>query len=160
MTRFLPKIAFTVCVLLFRLPVLAQDPDSVKDRKEIEASVSRYEAAWNRHDPEALAAEYQPDATWVNWFGSIWKGRTEIEGHYKQVHSTYFKTTHYYIRSIEDILFVKPDVAVVHVRTGLSGDARFPDKTFEFRRTVVFTKSGAQWKILAGQNAKLDDNIK
>ena len=160
MQKIILGITAGLALVFIWLPASAQAFDSLKEKAGIEASVSRYEAAWNRHDPAALAAEYQPDATWVNWFGSIWKGRGEIEGHYKQVHESYFKSTHYYIRAIEDVLFLKPDIAIVHVRTGLSGDSRFPDKTFEFRRTVVFTKTDGQWKILAGQNAKLEDGVK
>ena len=66
---------------------------------------------------------------------------------------------HYYTRSIEDVTFVKPDVALMHVRTGLTDDERFPGQTFEFRRTLVLTKRDGAWRILAGQNAKLNEGV-
>jgi ketosteroid isomerase-like protein len=71
------------------------------------------------------------------------------------VHGSYFKQSHFTTRAVEDISFLKPDVALVHVRTALSGDTRYPGQTVEFRRTLVFTQRGGVWRIAAGQNAKL-----
>jgi hypothetical protein len=51
-------------------------------------------------------------------------------------------------------------VAVAHVRTGLTDDARYPGETFEFRRMIVLTKTDGVWLIQAGQNAKLEKGIK
>ncbi|MBS1566730.1 MAG: DUF1579 family protein, partial [Bacteroidetes bacterium] len=44
-----------------------------------------------------------------------------------------------------------------HVRTGLSGDTRYPGQVFEFRRLIILTKHAGVWLILAGQNAKLEE---
>jgi ketosteroid isomerase-like protein len=55
---------------------------------------------------------------------------------------------------------VKPDVAIAHVRTALTGDERYPGQTFEFRRIIVLTKHKTGWLILAGQNAKLNEGVK
>jgi uncharacterized protein (TIGR02246 family) len=143
-----------VMLQLFCLHSKAAEPtDTASERKEITQLVKNYEDAWNRHDAAGLAANYSVNATWVNWFGSMYTGRADIQAHYQTVHSTYFKETHYYTRAIEDISFIKPDVAVVHVRTGLTGDSRYPGQTFEFRRTIVLTKTDGHWLIFAGQNA-------
>ena len=121
--------------------------------------IDNYEQAWNRHDAKALAEQYHTDATWVNWFGAYYKGRAEIEKHYQTTHSTYFKETKFTTRSIEDITMIKPDMALVHVRTDLSGDERYPGQTFRFRRTILLTYKEGSWRILAGQNAKLNEGI-
>jgi uncharacterized protein (TIGR02246 family) len=138
----------------------AQDEGKPKEDAAIRLVVANYEDAWNRHDAKGLADQYHPDATWVNWFGAYSKGQPAIREHYQTVHSTYFKTSHYYTRTIEDVVFVKPDVAIMHVRTGLTGDERYPGQTFEFRRTLVLSKRDGAWRILAGQNAKLNEGIK
>ncbi|MES2113349.1 MAG: SgcJ/EcaC family oxidoreductase [Bacteroidota bacterium] len=138
----------------------AQQVDTAKENAGIRLLVKNYEDAWNRHDPKGLADNYTVDATWVNWFGAYYKGRDDIEFHYRQVHTTYFKSTQYYTRAIEDITYTKPDIAIAHIRTGLSGDERYPGQTFEFRRMVVLVKRNGAWKILAGQNAKLEKGIK
>ena len=160
MNKFLVTALLTLVFGLARQLAAAQQPDTLKDRQALALLVANYEAAWNRHDAPGLAAQYHPDATWVNWFGAYSKGRADIQAHYAAVHSTYFRTSRYYTRAIEDLTFVKPDVAIMHVRTGLSGDARYPNQTFEFRRTLVLTKRNGAWGILAGQNAKLSDGIK
>jgi uncharacterized protein (TIGR02246 family) len=159
------KKLFAFILLTFSLgitfdKVVAQQTDTTKDKEAIKQLVTNYESAWNRHDSKGLADNYDTNATWVNWFGAYYIGKKDIQDHYEAVHTTYFKTSHYYTRAIEDILFVKPDVAISHIRTGLTGDARFPGQTFEFRRTIVLTKNDGTWLILAGQNAKLNEGVK
>jgi uncharacterized protein (TIGR02246 family) len=134
--------------------------DTTADKKAIEQAVKNYEDAWNSHDPRGLANCYDSAATWVNWFGAYYIGKKDIQHHYEITHGSYFKNTHYYTRAVEDITFVKPDVAIAHVRTGLTGDSRYPDQTFEFRRMIVLIKKDEKWLILAGQNAKLNEGVK
>ena len=138
---------------------IAQQNAQNDTQEQIKLVISNYEQAWNRHDAKALAEQYHLDATWVNWFGAYYKGRPDIEKHYQTTHSTYFKATHFTTRSIEDITLIKPDMALVHVRTDLSGDERYPGQTFRFRRTILVTNKAGGWRILAGQNAKLNEGI-
>jgi len=140
--------------------VYAQQSDTTKDKEAIKQLIINYQNAWNKHDAEGLANNYDNNATWVNWFGAYYIGKKDIKDHYETVHTSYFKSSQYYTRAIEDILFVKPDVAISHIRTGLTGDSRFPGQTFEFRRTIVLTKKNGIWLILAGQNAKLNEGVK
>lgn len=160
MRTFLAIQLLTIVLGLTLHTAAAQQVDKSKDEEALRLVVANYESAWNRHDAKGLADQYHTDATWVNWFGAYSKGQQDIQEHYQTVHSTYFKTSHYYTRSIEDITFVKPDVVIMHVRTGLTGDERYPGQTFEFRRTMVLTKRNGNWRILAGQNAKLNEGIK
>ncbi len=140
--------------------LIAQQLDTAKETTAIKQLVKNYEDAWNRHDAKELAANYDTSATWVNWFGAYYIGKKDIEEHYQITHSTYFKPSHYYTCSIEDITFLKPDIAIAHVRTGLSDDARYPGQVFEFRRTIVLTRHDSTWLIIAGQNAKLNEGVK
>ena len=151
-------LAFLAIMPVFA--AVAQQSDTAKENSAIRQLVKNYEDAWNRHDSKGLAENYTTDATWVNWFGAYYIGKDDIESHYKQVHSTYFRATRYYTRAIEDISYAHPDIAIAHIRTGLTGDQRFPGQTFEFRRTLVLIKRTGTWKILAGQNAKLENGIK
>lgn len=158
----IPMKKITSLILLIWLcsiSVLAQQPDTASNNAAIRQMTKNYEDAWNSHNPEKLAANYTSDATWVNWFGAYYKGRDDIFRHYKQVHNTYFKNTQYYTRAVEDITYLNQDLAVVHVRTGLAGDERYPGQTFEFRRMIVVVKRDGEWKIFAGQNARLEKSI-
>jgi len=140
--------------------VIAQQADTTKDKEAIKQLVTNYESALNRHDSKGLADSYDTNATWGNWFGAYYIGKKDIQDHYEAVHATYFKSSHYYTRAIEDITCVKPDVAISHIRNSLTGDTRFPRQTFEFRRTIKLTKQHGAWLILTGQNTKLNDGIK
>ncbi len=154
------KFFLAILAIMPVFAAVAQQQDTAKENSAIRQLVKNYEDAWNRHDSRGLAENYTTDATWVNWFGAYYIGKDDIESHYKQVHSTYFKATQYYTRAIEDISYTHPDLAIAHIRTGLTGDERFPGQTFEFRRTLVLIKRAGTWKILAGQNAKLEKGIK
>jgi uncharacterized protein (TIGR02246 family) len=151
-------LTFLCCLTAF--VVTAQQVDTAKENPAIRRLVKNYETAWNNHDPKALAANYRPDATWVNWFGAMYNGRQDIENHYRSTHETYFKMSHYYTRAVEDIHYLAPTIAIVHVRTGLTDDTRYPGETFEFRRLMILTKADGVWLIQAGQNAKLEKGIK
>jgi uncharacterized protein (TIGR02246 family) len=142
------SIRYFISLLLFfsySMSAAAQQIDTLKENGAIRQLIKRYEEAWNRHDPIGLAANYSSDATWVNWFGAYYKGRQDIEDHYRTTHNTYFKPSHYFTRSVEDIQYLTPDIAVAHVRTGLTDDARYPGETFEFRRMIVLSKKGGLW---------------
>ncbi|MBS1661900.1 MAG: SgcJ/EcaC family oxidoreductase [Bacteroidetes bacterium] len=151
LSLFISGITFTMA---------SAQSDTTRDKEAIRQLTLNYEDAWNRHDPKGLASCYTEDATWVNWFGAYYIGRKDIQDHYESTHATYFKNTQYYTRAVEDIIFIKPDVAVAHVRTGLTGDSRYPGQTFEFRRMIILTKHNGSWLIFAGQNAKLNEGIK
>jgi uncharacterized protein (TIGR02246 family) len=151
-------LLLTLLGQLSQLAIAQQNGEDIRHER-IKEVISNYEQAWNRHDAKALAEQYHTDATWVNWFGTYYKGRPAIEQRYQTTHSTYFKTTHFTTRSIEDITMVKPDMVLVHVRTDLSGDERYPGQTFRFRRTMLLTNKDGRWRILAGQNAKLNEGI-
>ena len=158
------KLLFTILPILFLVLehhlAMALSVGTTPETAAIKQLVRNYEDAWNRHDAKGLADNYDTNATWVNWFGAYYIGRKDIQDHYEEVHNTYFKSSHYYTRSVEDVTFIKPDVAISHVRTGLTGDARYPGKKFEFRRTIILTKHDGAWLILAGQNAKLNEGIR
>lgn len=155
------RYLFAFSMLLFVNGVHARNfTDTTAEKKAIMQLVKDYENAWNRHDAKGLADNYNINATWVNWFGAYYIGKKDIQDHYEAVHATYFKNTQYFTRSIEDITFVKPDVAIAHIRTGLTGDSRYPGQTFEFRRMIVLTKYEGRWLIFAGQNAKLNEGVK
>lgn len=157
------NFSLNLFIALLSLTVMtarAQQIDTAKENAAIRQLVKNYEDAWNHHDPKALAANYRNDASWVNWFGAYYSGRQDIESHYRITHNSYFKLSHYFTRSVEDIQYLKPDVAIAHVRTGLTDDSRYPGEDFEFRRLILLTKNDGIWLIQAGQNAKLEKGIK
>lgn len=159
MKKFIYMTVLTAIGGLTNYKGVAQNLDTTKEKQAIATLVKNYEDAWNRHDSKGLADNYDSDATWVNWFGAYYIGKKDIQNHYDTVHTSYFKTSKYYTRLIEDITFIKSDIAISHIRTGLTGDSRYPGQTFEFRRTIILTKHKNIWLIFAGQNAKLNPGV-
>ena len=123
-------LTFTFGITIHK--AIAQQADTTKNKEAIKQLVTNYENAWNRHDSKSLADNYDTNATWVNWFGAYYIGKKDIQNHYETVHTTYFKTSHYYTRAIEDIVFVKPDVAISTSALVLQGMHVIPDKRLSF----------------------------
>jgi hypothetical protein len=59
---------------------------------------------------------------------------------------------------IEDLTFLTPTVALAHVRSELTGDERTPGETFQYRKTILFTKKGEVWRIRALHNTRIRPN--
>ena len=159
MKKVFTLLSLTIAFVLSLQTVSAQLFDETKEREAVKLNIMGYEEGWNRHDAKAIAELYHTDAAWVNWFGEYEKGRDSIQVHFQKIHSTYYKTSHVNTVSIEDLTFIKSDVAVSHVRMDLTGDERYPGQTMRFRRTIIMTKRDGVWRILAGQNAKLREDV-
>ena len=160
MKRLPSRLLLSIALGLTLHNASAQAFNETKEREAVKQNIMGYEEAWNRHDAKAIADLYHTDAAWVNWFGEYEKGRDTIQIHFQKIHSTYYKTSHVTTIAIEDLMFIKPDVVISHVRMDLTGDERYPGQTMRFRRTVLLIKRDGVWRILAGQNAKLREDVK
>ena len=124
--------------LLFTTPLLclsvfvaaAQVVDTAKVNPDIRRMVKGYEDACYHLDPVALATCYRLDATWLDRFCVMYWGQQDIESHYPATHTWYFSGSHYNTRAVEDIQYLQPGIATVHVRTGLSDDTRYAGEIF------------------------------
>ena len=160
MNRVASRILLSITFALVLHISSAQTFNETVEREAVEKNIKGYEEAWNRHDAKAIADLYHTDAAWVNWFGEYEKGKDSIQIHFQKIHSTYYKTSQVTTIAIEDLIFIKPDVVVSHIRMDLTGDERYPGQIMRFRRTVLLTKRDGVWRILAGQNAKLREDVK
>lgn len=111
--------------------------------------------AWNTHDMDALTHLLHPDVDFVTVGGSWLRGRKEFREHTALYHATSFKHSTFTVTSTS-VKFLRPDLALTHVRWTLEGDFS-PDGAPRKPRTGIFTqvlqKSGDAWLILASQNA-------
>ena len=135
------------------------EAESPRDRREIEAVFEGLMEAWNAHDMDAFAALFHDDAAWVHWRGGYWKGRAEIKEGHAAVHRTFYRTSQVIGRHVEDLTFLAPNVALVHARDDLTGDERSPGQTFRYRMTLILTKRDGKWRIAAGHNTRMHDDI-
>lgn len=128
------------------------------DRKTVEAIAARFQAAWNRHDMEALAALVAEDVDYVTVVGAReWeKGRQEFQQRHAEVHQTMFKNSVLTIKETH-VKFIRPDIAIAHVLWETQGDA-VPDRQPGEPRAGIFTwvveKHRGKWLIIASQNTE------
>lgn len=149
------RIVLTALLLIAPTIAAAQQPASSASRAADEAAVSaivhNMESAWNAHDAKAYAGLFHPDAAFITFQGDYLKGRQDIETTLARVHATTYRNS-VSTRRIEDMTFVGPDVAVVHVfrtNTGVT------DKPIPSRNTLVLTRRDGKWGILAFHNTRL-----
>src|SRR5215217_3786914 len=106
--------------------------DRAADRKELNALLEHWEAAWNNHDMHALAALFHEDAVWVLWTGEVWTGRQKFEDGMVEVHKTVYANSIQRER-LEELALVGPDAAVMRFQSELTGDTRYPGKAVQSR---------------------------
>lgn len=126
------------------------------DEDAINALLIAHTEKWNAHDMDAWAdILLHEDSDWVNWRGGYWRGKAAIREGHEEIHRTYYKNTRMSPQQIEDLTFLTPEIAFAHVRSELSGDERAPGQTFQYRKSIVFSKKGGVWRIRALHNTRI-----
>jgi uncharacterized protein (TIGR02246 family) len=146
-------IAFFVPLLL--ATASAATAGGPADEASIRSIEEGQALAWNKHAIADYAALFTPDAHVINVLGWQWRSRAELEQKLGAGFKTVFARSRLTIGEVT-VEFVKPDVAVAHVRwtmtgalspTGSAGDA--PEQGIQ---TQVLVKQGGVWKIRDFQN--------
>jgi uncharacterized protein (TIGR02246 family) len=121
------------------------------DEAEVRALVGRLEAAWNGVDAAAFAAEFRPDADFVNVRGDYHSGRDAVEhGHAAILRGIYAGSTIRY--SLSRVREVAPGVLVAHVDALLSVPAGpFAGDTAAIP-SMVLVRDGGAWRIASFHN--------
>lgn len=153
------KSLFTFALgLTFLSPLWpARAQDDAKDMSAIKLVESRWQRAWNNHDMKSLASLVAEDVDFVTVAGTWLKGRRAFEEHHAARHAMQFKGSVWETTDVR-VQFLKPDVALVHVSWGISGD-KDPDGTPRRPRRGIFTrvviKEGGEWLIKASHNTNI-----
>ena len=162
-------LAVALMALLWT-PVVFASPNEAEDVRSV---VAAFATTWNRHDMNAFAKLFAPDADFVNVGGARWVGQQEIGLHHAWSHGTIPENTrpgenpaHYGIFKHStmtfahiDVRFLRKDVALAHVDWELLGDIRTPNP----RRGVlmfVLTQQEAGWLVAAAQNTEINRIVK
>jgi uncharacterized protein (TIGR02246 family) len=107
---------------------------------------------------KALFALVTADADFVNVGGKHWKGREQIEAEHT-LRLRQFQESTWTTKGVT-VQFLKPDIALVHVRWGIVGD-RDPDGSLRKPREGVFTwivtNRSRRWQIRAAQNTNISN---
>ena len=114
--------------------------------------VEKLEAAWNSYDSVAWASLFAEDADFIHILGGHYQGRDAIERGHRTIFDTIYKGSRNKLDA-EKIRFVRPDVAIVFIRTNLKWYLGGEEQEVQARPTLVAQKkNNGQWEIVAFQN--------
>jgi len=119
---------------------------------------TRFQEAWNTHDMDAFGRLFHPEATFVNRFGSYWRGVDQIIAGHVGIHASIYRDSALAIDA-PDVDPISDDAAILHFWSRLStGDAHpaGPHQVDTLILAVVTLRAG-EWRIQALENVTLTD---
>lgn len=126
----------------------------LENEKTIRKLYAEYTAAWNRHDPKAMAAFWALDGDYMEPDGRLAKGQADVEKLFTQEQKTVFKDSKLSL-TIETIWFVTHDVAMVDGKYDLTGVRDLEGKEIPARQghltALLMLEDGGPWKVAAGR---------
>ncbi|MDP3738200.1 MAG: SgcJ/EcaC family oxidoreductase [Hyphomonadaceae bacterium] len=128
------------------------------DRATFAAFFQKVDAAWNAHDPAAMAASNWDDAISINYVGALSPDQTTAITGLAALHKTFYSAS-VVKNEIELIRKITPDAVIVVTRIELTGDARRPGFVFHGRGTNLLTRRNGEWRVAAFQNTQLADGV-
>jgi uncharacterized protein (TIGR02246 family) len=110
---------------------------------------------WNQGSGAAFASMFTDDGDLVGFDGVRFKGRHEIAPFHQQLFDKWLKGSRL-VGKVEDVRFLGPDVAVMHVIGGtvMRGKSE-PDPARDSIQTLVVTRQDGEWKVAAFQNTRI-----
>lgn len=105
--------------------VLADHASSVNraDEQAIRALIDRQVTGWDTADPDADASVFTPDADYVTFLGSRYKGRAAIASSYAPLFNKLLRGTRLHTQ-IAQSRYLTPDVALIHARAAVTKQGR------------------------------------
>jgi uncharacterized protein (TIGR02246 family) len=107
---------------------------------------------------DSMATLFATDVDFVTKSGTWFKGKEGTVNHHKKNHATIFKTSTWTADSVA-IKYVKPDLAIIHVGWGISGDTHHDGTPSDPRHgisTWILTKQDAHWLLLGVHNVNIE----
>jgi uncharacterized protein (TIGR02246 family) len=123
---------------------LAAQSVKSEDSTAISDILARFYEGWNTHDAEKMISVYADDIDHINAFGRWNKGKQAIKEDIIQFHAGPGKNSQK-AHTIEKIRFLKPDVAIVQVRS-ISSVGNIG--------TYVLSKDSGKWLVVSFTNVE------
>src|ERR1700752_1050108 len=145
------KLVTLALLTLFAVSASAQN-NNAADESAMSEAVKQLETGWNTKSGAVFAKPFAEDADYVVINGNYIKGRAVIESQHQRIFDTIFKDTTLKL-TVQQIRFLRPDVAVVHVK-GNRGSSN-SDLIQDAMLTLFMTKEKQGWTIAAFQNTAI-----
>ena len=126
------------------------------DEDQIHTLENEFNAAWDAHDPEGMAASLADDAQFITVNGAWTTTRDGFRELMARLHGANgpFRTSTRKTPEMQ-VTFLAPDIAVLHSRFWIDGEVQHDDLSQASRESVgtrVVRKIGGRWRIVATQN--------
>lgn len=117
---------------------------------------ARFQTAWNTHDMEAFGRLFHPDATFVNRFGTYWRGVDQILAGHAGIHASIYRDSTLSIDA-PDVDPISSDAAILHFWSRLTAGAAHPAGPHQVDTLIlaVATRRDGEWRIQALENVTL-----
>jgi len=117
---------------------------------------ARFEAAWNAHDMEAFGRLFHADASFVNRFGTYWRGVDRIVTGHARIHASVYSDSTL-ANAAPDIDRIGKDAAILHFWSRLSAGQAHPEGPHQVDTIIlaVVTRREGEWRIQALENVTL-----
>jgi uncharacterized protein (TIGR02246 family) len=128
------------------------------DTRALNTVAEHWREYWNSHDMDKFAGLFADDVDFVTKSGTWFQGKQATMEHHRKNHSSIFKDSTWSTDQVV-IKYVNPDVAIIHIGWGLSGDSHHDGTTSAPRHgmsTWVLTKRNGAWLLLAVQNVNIE----
>ena len=137
--------SLTVALLCAATPA----PPAVSNDRQIRQMADDFAAAWNKHDPTAMAYFWSADSDLISPWGRKAKGRTEIQRLFQDEHNGPMKVSTYAIRALS-IRMLDPALAMVDYDAEIA-NVSLPDGSTTFKPHIVFIvrKTNGKWWIIS-----------
>jgi len=119
-----------------------------------------YETSWNNHHPEVTADGVVDDAIFINTTGGWVMGREIFAEMITRLHAPggpFHDHTRRHL--VEELRFIRPDVALAVVKTFDIRRAGVPAPGEETRGLIVFSREDGHWKVNALENTKIQATV-
>ena len=129
---------------------------SQSDENLIRELEHRFNAAWDRHDPEDLAEALTDDAQFITVNGAWTTSRQGFRDLMQRLHGVNGPFRSSTRKSPEmHVHFLTPDIAILHTRFWIDGEVLHDDLSQASRESIgtrVVRKIDGRWRIVATQN--------
>lgn len=148
-------ITYNLLIFVFAVSIVSgQHQKKSDDEAAVRGNVDQMVKGWNTKSGAEFAKPFARDADYVVINGMHLKGRAaNAEGHQRIFDTIYKNSTLAY--AVEQIRFLRPDVAIVHVRAELKATLENLAETGNARITMIMTKNKDRWEIAAFQNTAI-----
>ena len=146
-----------------RRPAGTSQFQSEQDQTDIRSLLAEgFETYWNSHQPAAAVTPDKciDDAVFINTTGGWVKGRENFAGMISRLHAPGGPFQDHTRRHVvEELRFIRSDVALAVVKTFDIKRAGVPVNGEETRGLIVLSKEGGRWKINALENTRIEPTV-